>query len=503
MANIIKEAEKAFEVVETVYKPIWYDIFLLTIPSRAAALYDFTLSVQDDNIHDSTAGDAMMTLANIMLAGLTPPWTRWIKLVPGPLVRGEDRKALQERLEVVNDVIFNEINRSNFIQAIQPSLLDSIAGTGCILVEPDDLDGVSYINIPLGSFAIKENYKGEVAKVFHRQNLTGREIVDLFDYRGDIDLNEEYTITIAVENNKDTFYKTVFAEINENYEILEEAELDWQPYIVFRWMKVPGEAYGYGPARKTYFDNRYLNTVKENAAEGLSIAINGVYTAEDSGVVNPYTLTIQPGTVIPVVSNDRQRPSISRLDTATNINIAQFEIQTTRDDIRKGFLNDRFSPPTGEKFTATEIVMRARLIAQELGATYGLLEKELLRPIVATTIRILQKQKKLPEGILPNNKTIDVMYESELAKIQRMAEVQDIMQFASFLGMFSQFDQRSLLILKTNDVLYDVAEKMDVNSSYLRGKAEITNLIQQAQQQAQQQQQGKEQQPTNPQGVSQ
>ena len=486
--DIAQRAKEALDYVESIWVPEWDDVWELTVPIR---MINRNSPISSSKIHDSTASNSLIQLANVLLSGITPPWIQWFRLVPGTLVKGNDRAELMQRLDLLNNILYTELNASNFIQEMQSSYIDYIVGTGAMKIEADDEGGIRFSNIPLGEYAVEEGGDGKIKAFFYKRLMAGIDLKKEDSGLTDIEDDKTYKIIIAVETIDNKSTSTLILDEGTDVRQLRTQDIEYSPFIVFRWSKIPREVYGYGPAMLQHHDNRYLNKIKELAAKGFALDVGGVYTALDDGIINPYSVSLQPQSILTVSSNDRNNPSINRLDTGINVNLVQFNVESLRQDIRKGFLADRFSPPTGEKFTATEIVMRARLIVQELGGTYGIIEKELLRPLVDKIIRILTAQGKIPEGFVPDKRYVDVNYLSQLAQSQREGNIENIMKYSQFAQMFGQIDPRATLMLKIEDTMRKISEDLNLDSNLIRNKGEIQAIIQQAQQaqQAQQTQQ--------------
>ena len=76
--------------------------------------------------------------------------------------------------------------------------------------------------------------------------------------------------------------------------------MDTTPWIVARYMKIPGEVFGRGPLVSALPDVKTLNKTLELLLKNASIACAGVYTAADDGVINPSNIRITPGSIIPL-----------------------------------------------------------------------------------------------------------------------------------------------------------------------------------------------------------
>jgi len=108
--------------------------------------YDFALPLRTQNsqsgsrtadkLFDGTAPDAVDQLAASLLSHLTPPWSRWVGLMPGTELNEADSEAIAPKLETIAQTIQSHFDRSNFAVEIHQCFLDLVtAGTASLLFE--------------------------------------------------------------------------------------------------------------------------------------------------------------------------------------------------------------------------------------------------------------------------------------------------------------------------------------------------------------------------------
>jgi hypothetical protein len=78
--------------------------------------------------------------------------------------------------------------------------------------------------------------------------------------------------------------------------VLSEGRFLHSPFINFRWLKAPGEIYGRSPVMKALPDIKTANKVVELILKNASIAVTGIWQADDDGVLNPANIKLVPGT---------------------------------------------------------------------------------------------------------------------------------------------------------------------------------------------------------------
>ena len=195
-------------------------------------------------------------------------------------------------------------------------------------------------------------------------------------------------------------------------------------------MKVAGEVHGRGPLVSAIPDIKTLNKTLELLLKNASLAIAGVYTAADDGVLNPQTIRIVPGAIIPVARNGGpQGASLAPLTRSGDFNVSQIIIQDLRMNIKKMLLDDTLPPDNMSARSATEIVERMKELAQNLGSAFGRLISETMVPIVVRVLQIMDVKGLINLPLKVNGLEVRVVPISPLAKAQNLEEVNEVMQF--------------------------------------------------------------------------
>ncbi|MEQ8228812.1 MAG: portal protein [Rhodospirillales bacterium] len=166
------------------------------------------------------------------------------------------------------------------------------------------------------------------------------------------------------------------------------------------------------------------------AIKNASIAVTGIWQADDDGVLNPSNIRLTPGTIIPkAVGSAGLRP----LEAPGRFDLSQVVLQDLRAGIRRALLADRLGQIEGPRMTATEVLERVAEISRLLGATYGRLQSELLTPLVTRGLAILTRRGEVP-ALRIDSKVIDLEYKSPLARHQAQQDVQATLAFLDGLA---------------------------------------------------------------------
>lgn len=202
----------------------------------------------------------------------------------------------------------------------------------------------------------------------------------------------------AIEPDGDGYQYTAFVDCESGIvgsaRVLTQGRFSSSPFINFRWSKAPGEVYGRSPVMKTLPDIKTANKAVELVLKNASIAVTGIWQADDDGVLNPATIKLVPGTIIPkAVGSAGLRP----LEAPGRFDVSEIVLDQVRARIRKALLVDQLGFVHGPKMTATEVLERSAEMARILGATYGRLQSELLTPLLNRAIRILSRRGEISE----------------------------------------------------------------------------------------------------------
>lgn len=453
-------------------------------------------------IYDSTAIDAAERLTNLVLSGLTPPWRKWFRFKPGAMVRDqEDRQKMQEPLQLAEDVVYEELRRSNLYQELQPMLLDRIVGgTGAMAMNLDE-GRLRFKAVPLAEVALEEDDAGEVSAAARRVDMTARNILRAWGdqvpekWREDNEERaDERHHTVEVINARDVDGSWQYlVRLKKEGTVLETSVDAYPRLLVTRWTKLPGTPYGRGPGLRALPHVRALNKIKELSLKNAALAVSGVYTVVDDGVVNPWTLSLDPGDFIPVASNAPNERTIAPLESSANFDVAMWSFDELRSSIQQIFLADQFGPLDKTPRSATEVSERTNILAQELGSTISRLQFELLIPLLRSVVTTLQDDGRLPEDLELDGDRVKLEFSSRLSQAQLAEEEQDLMEFTQVVSQLGQLDPRAGMTVDIQAAVRKLSALKGIDPSLLRDDQEIERLMQQAAQaQAMSEQQGQE-----------
>ena len=507
-SEIIKRAKVAFKVQQN-SEPELRDIYKYAMPNRNG--YESADSRMVD-VYDSTAINSTMRFANRLQTDLTPPFQRWMEIKAGPAFGTDDeRHDADVDLGEISEIVLATLTAGGFTTAAHEVYQDLAAGQGAMMIlKGDDEKPVRYVAAPASQVATEEGQWGDIIGFFWKKNI---EISLLKNYwpeaKFSAELQKHITDSRGDKDDKVVTYiamtrvglakKWIYSVVLEkNSEKIFTETFDYQPFVAPRWSKLAGDKRGRGPLHLALPDIKTLNKVKELILMNAALAIVGVYTVIDDGVLNPDTLQVVPGGLISVSSNGSgfSGPSIKELPTGRNFDIAQLVMEDLKVSIKKIMLDDQLPPDLGPVRSATEIVARAKELAQDSGAAFGRLMDEWITPVIQSTIDILIDLGVIKAKSIPlDNIAFKVQVLSTLARVQDLADVEAVTQYLSVSqSLFGQ--EATLISTKMEELQPWLAGRMGVPAKFVRGEdereefsAEIAEMIAKQQQAVNQSQQ--------------
>jgi hypothetical protein len=439
-AEILKRYAKAVERRRN-WEGHWQECYDYALPLQGSSLVQQTPGAKrTDRLFDGTAPDCVDQLAASLLAQLTPPWAQWFGLSAGPDLDEAERERAQPILEKAGTVLQSHFDRSNFAIEMHQCYLDLVtAGTASLLFEEAPLGASSafrFTAVPLSQLALEESVEGRLDTTFRASEMTLAAIAERFpnagippalERKGKDDPDARFKVVEAVLPERHGFvYRAVLdGEGAGGAQLLAEGLFTQSPFINFRWLKAPGEVYGRSPVMKTLPDIKTANKVVELVLKNATIAVTGIWQADDDGVLNPANIKLQPGTIIPKAVGSA---GLTPLETPGRFDISDLMLGDLRKRISHALLADRLGQAGAPNMTATEVLERSAEMARLLGATYGRLQSELLTPLILRALAILKRRGEIPRMQIDGHQ-IDLVYKSPLANERGREDAKNILQW--------------------------------------------------------------------------
>ncbi len=439
--------EKAYQTAKRrrqPWEPLWRECFAFASPVRGGGLSpEFgPANRTSDRLFDGTAPDAVEQLAASLLAELTPPWSRWFEIVPGTELEGEGRARLAPLLEQATLTLLGHFERSNFAVEIHQCYLDLVTiGTATLLFQeasPGAGSAFRFTAVPAAEMCVLADGEGRITQQFRTTTIALAELHERFPavplppalqqrLKEDPDCRVELVEAVLADGPRFRYCAFVPREETRGSEplLLAEGGFERSPFVTFRWLKAAGEIYGRSPVMTALPDIKTANKVVELILKNASIAVTGIWLAEDDGVLNPANIDLSPGSIIPKAVGSS---GLTPLQAPGRFDVSELVLGDLRARIRHSLLGDRLGPVRDQRMTATEVLERSAEMARLLGATFGRLQSELLIPLLHRAASILRRRGELPELPLDGHMA-GIAIRSPIARLQAREDVGNIVSW--------------------------------------------------------------------------
>lgn len=488
---LLKRRKKASER-KLKWRTTYRDCYRYAMPQRETFDWFEEGQAKETVLYDSTLQECTYTAANTLCALLFPGWTRWAQLAFGADIDPEKvTPDMDAQLRRATEVFFDYLNHSNFPQVINETALDLMAGTGALCFEEgDDANPFTFQSIPLAAIELEEGPHGTVETKFMPRKPAARNILRMYPGLEEFDLPVGLAEIVATKPDEtvDLVQCEVFDPQSGRYYgvVVWEAgkAILWRydygpscPMIVARATKLAGELYGRGRVMLALSDARTLDKMQEFVLRHAAVQISPPMTGISDGVLNPYTASLRPNTIIPVASNDSGNPSLRPLDVGGNFAITENLMTDLRQRVRRTMLGPE--PTEGPVRSATEVNVNDRNRLWAMNGELGRIQAELLTRIVARGVYILQDRGKIPRFKI-DGRQITVKYVSPFARSQ---EVEDALAVTNTLGASALLGPEiTALGLKVEELPGYLGRKYGVPAVLIRTPEEREEKVQQAQQ---------------------
>lgn len=494
MADEIEVLLKRFERARqkrSNWESTYEECYEYALPSKTSFFNQSEGRERTEKIFDETAVVGVQEFASRLQAGIVPNFARWSDLVAGGEVPDEEKQGVNEALDAVTEYLFEIIQNSNFSQETNECFLDLALGTACMHVdEGDALNPLVFSAIPLPQLYLDSGPDDQIDTVFRTRQMKTSNLVAA--YRRAVLPRE---IALAASRGEETMhtvvegcYRVYDSDATEKYQhrvfLPKEKVLlasrdhvgeGSSPFIPFRWAKAAGEVWGRGPLFNALPAIKVCNLVVQLILENAQMAISGIYTAEDDGVVNVDTIRLIPGTVIPVAPGSN---GLRAIGAPGNFDVAQLVLTDMRQNIKRALYNDMLGNPNrGTPMSATEVTERMADLSRQIGAAFGRLQAEFVTRILRRSLYILRKRGLIQLPSI-NGRMVKVRSTSPLAQAQAYQDIQSVDRWVELVGA-RLGPQLVNLFVNGDEVASYMAEKFGVPGKLLRSGEERGQLMQQ------------------------
>jgi len=455
-----------------------------------------------EQIFDATAVDALVNMAARTMAILMPPFQNWFTFIPGWEIPEELQEDAQAQNQQNTEIFFRYFNISNFYFNFFSSLKEAGISVGVLRIrEGDDNKPFSFLAIPFSNVFIQEGPTGDIENVWYRYKTSVRNIKRTWPnanlpgrFHNVQNSNEKITIFEGCifdpsepEGSQWLYYITT----EDHSEVIFEEFRDWSCFLPFRFDVDPGEVMGRGPILTALPFIRDANKIAEFELISAKFRAFPMYTVPNSGIINPFTVILEPGSVIPVEPG--QGPGLTPIPNSGDPQFVQLILGEIQQNIQSIMNINQLGSITGPTKSATEINLRQQDSQQVSLSLDARLINELAFKLISTVTKILIKRGFIQKFKI-DHKLVGIKYNTPILNTQDTQDVQNTLTYINQLQSFQGETGISFNIDMVNIGGW-LAEKQNIDSEVLsnsgdkaqKAQAFLQSFTQQAAPQQQQQ----------------
>lgn len=390
-----------------------------------------------DHIFDPTGQQSLVDGAN-QIAEAIHPWDQpWLRLSPRDDAPDEVQQQIEDAADGLTKVLGSLNSRSNFHTAAIASHQDFLVSTGFLLGERDPFDEsrLRWQASPAWRWAIEADQGGRIVGLYRKLNPRARELPVLFpdgkfsgttrDLIGGGEQEKQTRVDMrwCCTWDPDGLYWQVCAyECEEKHPVF-KTQYRFNPVICYRSSIVAGEPWGYGPGLGCLPDVKVGNKIVQLELQSAAIAVAGVWQAEDDGVLNPRTVKLEPGAIIPIAQGSK---GLQPLQFPGRIDITNAKLEEIQNNVKRAFYVVRVKPEDAARMTATGYSGQKDQMIREMRGMYGQLRSEFAEPVMLRTLELGERMGLVKEPLM--ERLTDVLLVGPLAQDVQGTEVERALQ---------------------------------------------------------------------------
>lgn len=446
------------------------------------------------DLYDSIQIFSLQIFAAGIHGYMTNPASRWFELG----MRETAYKGIAEVkhwLKVAEHTTFDAFNQSNFNQEIHELYMDFGGfGTGVIYEEEDPKNDIRFFCRPLEEVCIVEDKDGRVVMIYRKYPMkvlaaydkfgkkAGKTVVDAFeknDYNKTVwfiqAIEPRYQRDLTKEDNLNMPFASIHVNVDDKIKVAESGYLEF-PAMCPRYSKNSGDTYGYSPAMTQLANIKMLQEIGKAIIKGARKMINPALVLPHDG----YLLPFRTGDgAINYRLRGKADDTIQELGIKGNIPVGRDMQEDYRLQIKQGFFVDLFMMLLGntKQMTVPEVQERVAEKMLILGPVIGRIQTELLDPLIERTVNILIRRGRIPPPPdIIAGKDYKITYISPLAKAQRAAESNSIVEWMSIIAEMSEFAPQVLDMVRVDQVAERLADIKGIDPDLVTDKDTLDQM---------------------------
>ncbi len=461
---------------------------------------------------DSTVVDAIDALVSFIMSSILTRSGKWADIMidesrlleqEGEQISGEIEEA-KKVIDDDTDKVFRYIQSSNYYTEIAKSVNSFVkTGTGVYFTRATGSTSKPFIYsyVGLDNLYILEDSFSNPNIVFKlHPEVNAEYLFDIFgrDITLPSELSEEdfkkninvYECVIPTYDEVTTLTKYNYIVVTEDLKnIIVERELEYNPFVVFRWDILEGNPWGKSIVLQNVDLLEELETYKELfKKQAKRIASPPATFFGNQELFN--NLSLEEGKINfggdPMMEGSQGQMQI--MNGGQNLMPLDKLIDTARSQFRSSLMVDNLvmNVEQGKGTTATYVSYMQEMFRKRFANTYELINSELLEPTFMNPFIIMMEYDMLnvSKDIIPFT---TLTYTNQLSKATDMGDVNNLVNYTSVMANINQAGQMGVILDIPKTTAY-ITNKMDIPKDLVPSEEDLQQIQDAKMKQAQQMQ---------------
>ena len=480
---------------------VWQKIMEMVDPANAFITREYSAEQMfKEDLYSTTALRAIPKFVAALQSTVTPPNEQWHRLIPPTRKLKKDQKCISWLEELAEDLFERRYRPAAGFNKAIIKIWYSMAkiGVGCMFIdEASDGSGAEYTCVNMKDFYVSLYDNGQIKKCYRKIKKSFWEVCEDLENKGvdpqsvipqelynrcikepNTELNLIHAVkklsnkeikTCQIEMNKVDGSKEIIKRRYRSYlvladsgkpVVLHDGYFFTCPYQFARFKELDFDIYSNSPSMQGLPDIQMLQRMRKSMIEAGEKAVDPTILAKQDAAMGG----IQPvaGAIIPGGLDDQGKENLKALNVTGSASLGVDLEELITKGIEDFYLVPLYMMYYQEgKMTATEINQRAMERAMLMSINVFPVENELLSPMVARELDIMERLGVLPPEIPPElsellNKDLPyyaIQYEGEQHKAQEIIKANGIMVTLEGAATLSQYEPTVGMAIKGYDCL--------------------------------------------------
>ena len=534
--DLAKKIVKQLGELESKRRPlegVWQDIMEKVDPANAFITREYSADKMfADDLYSTSALRAIPKFVAALQSTVTPPNEQWHRLIPPTRSLKKDQKCVSWLEELAEDLFERRYRPAAGFNKAIIKIWYSMAkiGVGCMFIdEAADGTGAEYTNINMKDFYVSLYDNGQIKKCYRKLKKSFWELCEDLEDKGvnpaDVipdelyrrcikEPNTELNLIHAVKklsNKEISAAKVEISKVDGSKEVIKRRYVSYLvltdggqpvilhsgffftcPYMFARFKELDYDIYSNSPSMQGLPDIQMLQRMRKSMIEAGEKAVDPTILAKKDAAMGG----IQPvaGAIIPGGLDDQGKENLKALNVSGSASLGVDLEELITKGIEDFYLVPLYMMYYQEgKMTATEINQRAMERAMLMSINVFPVENELLSPMVARELDIMERLGALPPdmpkdlaALMDNdNPYYAIQYEGEQDKAQVIIKANGIMVTLEGAATLSQYEPTVGMAIKGYDCLATLGRANGMPMDHLLTEKEYTKEVEKHQQQQQ------------------